>query len=255
MLDFNTIYCIDCIKGLQQIDNDSVDLIFADPPFNLGKKYGNYNDKRDDYYEWCHDWIGCCRKVLKSTGSIYIMNVQQNIWMIQKSLEDYGFLFRNIIIWKNSSMPVKNRFCINYQPILFYTKSKKYTFHYDAEKHISNAVIPWGRKNKGFRMIDQWNDIPFVPGGCMASKEAILKKDSKAKAHPCQMPIKLIERILKFSTNKNDIVIDPFIGSGTTAVACKKLQRHFIGFEINPEYVKIAKKRLSDYSTIDGWLS
>ena len=254
MIDFNTIYCIDCIKGLQQIDNETVDLIFADPPFNLGKKYGNYNDERDDYYEWCHDWIGCCKKVLKPTGSIYIMNVQQNIWMIQKSFEDHDFLFRNIIIWKNSSMPVKNRFCINYQPILFYTKSKKYTFNYNAEHHISKAVLPWGRRNKGNLMIDQWDDIPFVPGGCMASKEAILRKDSKAKAHPCQMPIKLIERILKFSTNKNDIVVDPFIGSGTTAVACKKLHRHFIGFEINPEYVEIAKKRIFNYSSIDRWL-
>ena len=253
-METNKIFCCDCIDGFKQIDNESVDLIFADPPFNLGKKYGKYDDKRNDYYDWCHEWIGYCHQVLKPTGSIYIMNIQNNIWIIQKLLEEYGFLFRNIIVWKNSSMPVKNRFCINYQPILFYTKSDKYTFNYNAESHISNTVLPWGRRNKGNLMIDQWNDIPFVSGGCMASKEAILKKDSKAKAHPCQMPEKLIERILKFSTNENDIVVDPFVGSGTTAVACKKLNRQFIGFEINPDYVKISNSRLKMVSNVNDWL-
>ena len=244
MLNVDNLYCCDVFNGLNQIENESIDLVFADPPFNLGKDYGEDKDNRNDYIDWCNKWISECCRVLKQTGSIYIMNIQKNIWIFQKILNDNNFIFRNIIIWKNASMPVKNRYCINYQPIIFYVKTKEYTFNHKAESHYSKSVLPWNRQNKGNLMIDQWNDIPFISGGCMASKESILKKDNKSKIHPCQMPMKLAERCIKFSSNKNDIVLDPFIGIGATALACKKLNRHFIGFDTNKEYIKIAKERL-----------
>ena len=250
------IICGDCIEILRNIPRDSIDLIFADPPFNLSKNYGEkVNDDLlfSDYMEWVKEWLTECYAILKSTGSIYVMNIQENIWIFQKILYDLGMIFRNTIVWKNSSMPIKNRYCINYQPIIYYVKSKNYTFNHKAENHISSAAMPWNRVNKGNLMIDQWNDIPFISGGCMASKEAILLKGSSHKAHPAQMPLKLAERVIKFSSNEGDIVLDPFVGSGTTAVAAKMLDRHFIGIEISEDFCNIARDRLIS-SNIGGYV-
>lgn len=244
----------DIFDHFNQIDEGSIDLIIADPPFNLGKKYGKNQDnlKRHEYQDWCYKWLDECIRVLKESGHFYIMNIQDNIGFIQLYLQEKGLNFRNIIAWKNSSMPVKNRYCINYQPILYFTKSKDFTFNYQAENHISKAAIPYGRKNKANLMIDQWSDIPFVSGGCMASKEAIFQPGTKKKAHPCQMPIRLAERMIKFSTKENDIVLDPFFGSGTTAIACLNLNRQFIGIEAEEKYFQLTQERISIHQINKG---
>lgn len=238
---------MDCLDGLQQLPTASVPLIFADPPFNLGIPYAAYRDRREreEYIAWLESWLAECCRVLTETGSIYVMNSQENLWIAQAYLERAGFRFRNVIVWKNSSIPVKNRYCINYQPILFCTKSDRFTFNFDAEQRRSSAKIPGGKENNGGRMIDQWNDIPFVSGGCMASKEAILMPQSKRKAHPCQMPVRLAERIVRFSSNPGDLVLDPFMGSGTTAEAALRLGRQYLGFEIDPVYYELAVARLA----------
>ena len=238
----------DCLQALPALPEASVDLVFADPPFNLKKTYGDTSDDRprSEYIEWCGQWMTALHRVLKPSGSLYLMTIQKDIWIFQQHLESMGMLFRNIIAWKNSSMPVKNRYCINYQPILYFTMSDKYTFNHDAEKHMSNAAMPWGRTNKGNLMIDQWSDIPFISGGCMASKEAILKPGSKAKAHPCQMPIALAERAIKFSSNEGDTVLDPFMGSGTTGVAAMRNKRKFVGIEQVEDFYKLSEKRIKE---------
>lgn len=248
MEDFkDKIICGDCLNVLREIPPKSVDLIFADPPFNLGIDYHKKVDDNlpiEEYMGWIKEWLTYCHVILKDTGSIYIMNIQENIWMFQKVFYDLGMIFRNTIVWKNSSMPVKNRFCINYQPIIYYVKSKDYTFNHKAESHISGAAMPWSRVNKGNLMIDQWNDIPFISGGCMASKEAILLKNTNKKAHPTQMPLKLAERIIRFSSNEGGVVLDPFVGSGTTAVSAKMWERHFIGIDMSEDFCNIANSRL-----------
>jgi len=249
MLPVNEIICGNCIDVMKEIDADSIDLIFSDPPFNLGKDYGDTSKDDlsfDKYIEWCDEWVKECCRILKPTGSIYIMNISENIWIFQRIFHDLGLRFKNMIAWKNSSLPVKNRYCLNFQPILFYTKSDKYTFNYGYESHISNAAMPWSRKNKGNLMIDQWNDIPFIAGGCMASKEAILEEGAKKKAHPCQMPLKLANRIIGFSSNENDLALDPFVGSGTFALSAKMMGRKYIGIDINSKYCDIAQKRIED---------
>jgi len=240
------IRCGDILEVARSITAGSVDLVFADPPFNLGKEYSHTDDDlgRNEYIEWTRSWLRACANLLKNTGSVYVMTIQKDIWIYQQLLEEMGFLFRNIIAWKNSSMPIKNRYCINYQPIIYFTKTDEYTFNCKAESHISNAALPWGRKNKGNLMIDQWNDIPYVSGGCMAAKEAIFESGTKKKAHPCQMPVRLAERVVKFSSNPGDLVLDPFVGSGTTAEACLRLGRRFIGVDVSPEYCAIANARL-----------
>ena len=250
-LNMNKEILGDFLEIAKEIDSDSVDLVFADPPFNISKKYTNFEDNlsRKDYITWTDKWLEECFRILKNTGSIYVMNIQENVWFIQKKLEELGMLFRNIIVWKNSSMPVKSRFCINYQPIIFFTKSSKYTFNYDAQKHYSDAVLPWGKKNNGNLMIDYWNDIPFLSGGCIAAKESILIEGTKRKAHVCQLPIALIKRMILFSTNENDIVLDPFAGSFTTAIAALETKRNYICVEKIDEYYDLGKKRINNYLT------
>lgn len=243
-MDVNKVYCVDVLKGLKKLDDESVDLVFADPPFNLNKDYGIDKDNRDDYFGWCDAWICECFRVLKKTGSFYLMNYPKNIFDLGLIMRKYGF-FKNMIIWKQTKPPTKNYFVIGYQPILFFTKeARDYVFNRYAEtkKPETDGVI-YGY-NKECVLTDIWTDIKLVSGGCLASKEAILRKDSKSKIHPCQMPEKLIKRIILFSSNEGDLVLDPFIGSGTTAVVCKRFGRDFIGFDNNPKYVDLTNKRL-----------
>jgi site-specific DNA-methyltransferase (adenine-specific) len=247
-MDINKIYNLDCIEEMiNYIDNESIDLIIADPPFNLNKVF----DKKlslQEYYDWCEKWIRNLFEKLKPTGSIFIMTAQEHVGRMSYYLDYYGY-FRNLIIWFNSSMPVKNRFCRGYQPILYYVKDerKHFTFNYGIEKRDSKAVLPWGRKNKAGSIKDVWDDIPFVSGGCMASKEAILEKDSKKKMHSAQMPIKLADRMILYCSNVRDIVLDPFVGSGTVPLSAKNLERNFIGFETDKRYYDLANERLNDY--------
>jgi site-specific DNA-methyltransferase (adenine-specific) len=243
------LYLGDCLEIMPTLAADSVDLVFADPPFNLGKIYGDsVNDSMDlnDYYDWCDKWIDLCFGLLKPGGAFYLMTVQNHVGRMMNSMEKCGSLM-NQIIWLNSSLPVKNRFCIGYQPILYYVKrGGDFTFNYGYEKRESKAALPWGRKNKGNSIKDIWDDIPFVSGGCMAAKEAWLLSGTKKKAHPAQMPIKLSTRMIGYSSNLRDTILDPFMGSGTTSVACVQTGRNFIGIEIEPKYYEIAKKRIKE---------
>ena len=247
------IYRDDVMKALGVVESGTVDLIVADPPFNLGKKYSqkknNDKKKRDEYVAWCKAWLTECHRVLKPTGSLFLMNIQNNVWFLQAHLEELGMVFRNTIIWKNSSMPVKNRFCVSYQPILYYAKTEKFVFNFGVEKRDSDAALPWGRTNKAGSIRDYWDDIPFISGGCMAAKEAILvdPPKNKKKVHPCQMPVKLAERMILYTTGKGDTVLDPFMGVGATADACLKHDRLFVGIELEPRYVECSKKRLIEF--------
>lgn len=177
------------------------------------------------------------------------MTYQDRVGDMMALLEGAGFHFRNLIVWHNSSMPVKNRFCIGYQPILYYVWDlKNFTFNFGAERRESDAALPWGRKNKAGSIRDIWDDIPFVSGGCMASREAILEPGSKRKAHPAQMPLRLAERMIRYTTNPGDLVLDPMMGSGTVPVVAKALGRSVVGIEKIAAYYELAKRRLVEES-------
>lgn len=148
----------DCIDIMAEIPNDSVDIVFADPPFNLGKDYGDTsNDSRSDYAEWCEAWIGECFRILKPTGSFFHMNYPDNMPKIWPIMSKYG-TFRNCIIWKNTKMPTKNKFVVGYQPILFYTKGDNYTFNHMAETKPLETFIP-GTKKGNVDRVAQLTDI------------------------------------------------------------------------------------------------
>ena len=244
----NKIICGDCLEVMKEMPDESVDMIFADPPFNVNKNYGDYQDLRKDYYLWNEKWLNICFKKLKSTGSFYLMTLSRHL---EKMFPIFGSrgVFINLIFWRNvSANHSKRGFWNSYQPILLYGKTNEYIFNTYAEtRNIKKENLRWGGYSTEPRgqLLDYWDDISFVYAGSIHHKEAILKSGTNQKIHSCQMPLNLVSRAILFSTNESDIVLDPFLGSGTTIEACKLLHRNFIGIEINPDYCKIAEERLA----------
>lgn len=241
MIEINKIYNEDCLETMAKMPDETVDLVFADPPFNIGKKYKGYNDKKDDYYEWQEQWIKECFRILKPTGTFYLMTIDRNLPNTLHSMSKYG-IFVNLIKWHNvSASHNKRAFWMGSQPIAMYVKSENYVFNTYAETR--ETFKAWDKKRaermKG-QLLDYWDDIPLVYAGSIVHKEAILKPGTKQKAHLAQMPEMLPGRAMRFSTNEGMLVYDPFMGSGTTARAAIKLKRNWIGSDVSKEYVELS---------------
>ena len=234
----------DCREILPELPNN-IQAEFLDPPFNVGKKYGENGDNRKDYYEWCEGWLALCFEKLLDTGSLYLMTIPRHLEKLYPMLGSRG-VFVNEIHWRNvSASHSKRGFWNSYQPILFYGKTVDYFFNtYAQTREQMNRWTEWFSGAKG-QMLDYWDDIPFVYAGSIRHKEAIMKPLTNEKAHPCQMPTELAARAIMFSSKEGDIILDPFLGSGTTAYCAKKLNRKCIGIEIEEKYCEIAAKRCS----------
>lgn len=240
----------DVLEVLQTLESESVDMVFADPPFNVGKKYaGKSGDNRADYYEWCEAWVSECFRVLKVTGTFYHMTIDRHLERLFPMMGKYG-KFVNLIKWRNvSAEHAPRQFWNSTQPILMYAKSDEYKFNtYAQARSQKQMVVSWSKeraeRTKG-QMMDYWDDIRPVFAGSIVHPEAILKPGTKQKAHLTQMPVGLPARAILFSTDEGDVVLDPFSGSGTTWEAAEKLGRVFIGIEIEAEYVAMANQRLA----------
>jgi len=253
----NIIYSGDCVKILNaKVDENSIDLIFADPPYNLsgnglkwkGNKTGGdwymVNEKWDkitapEYMQFTRKWIGGCHRVLRNAGSIYIACSYHNIGEVMIVLKQLDFKINNIITWhKANAMPNMTRrvFTHSTEFVIWAVKGKKWIFNYEELKKIN----PEKQKDGSIKqMRDVWS-LPLVQG-----KERIKGKDGRA-LHPTQKPEEMLKRIIIASSNKGDIVLDPFLGSGTTAVMAKKLGRNWIGIEKSKKYIEISKKRIKN---------
>jgi DNA modification methylase len=248
-LAINTIHQGDCVALLKQIPDNSVDLIFADPPYNLQlngeltrpnqTKVDAVNDEWDKfasmeiYDTFTNDWLRECRRVLKSTGSIWVIGTYHNIFRVGASLQDLGFWMLNDVVWiKTNPMPnfKGTRFNNAHETMLWATKSEKskYTFHYHSMKTM----------NDDLQMRSDW----FIP---ICQGEERLKVNGQ-KAHSTQKPEELLYRVILSTSNVGDVVLDPFSGSGTTAAVAKKLGRNFIAFEREPFYIDVANNRLKE---------
>ena len=251
----NLIYKGDCRQIMQKsITEESVDLIFADPPYNLsgnalkwqskgmGGDWFMVNENWDkmtdsEYLKFTREWLKKCKRVLKPHGSIYISCTYHNIGELITSLKILGFSPRNIITWhKNNAMPSMTKRCFTHscEYILFFSKGKNWIYNYKELKKINPDKAKDGSEKQ---MRDLWV-MPVCQG-----KERIRGEKGKA-AHPTQKPEKLLERIILASSNKGDIVLDPFLGSGTTAVVAQRLNRKWIGIESEEKYIKLAEKRI-----------
>ena len=236
------VYLGNCIEIMKQIPDGKADLVFADPPFNIGIKYDNYNDSRsyESYYNWSEEWIAQACRLLKPNGSIYIAIGDEFAAEINIILKKQGLHFRNWIIWYYTfGQSQRKKFNRAHTHILYFTKHKSnFTFN-DHEIRIPSArqlVYSDRRANPKGKIPDDVWEFPRV---CGTFKERIGN-------HPCQMPERLLERIIKASSNEGDLVLDPFGGTGTTAFVAKQLKRHYITMDISETYFEVINNRLSD---------
>lgn len=244
----NTILKGDCIAKLKEIPDESIDLIFADPPYFMqtegellrtnGDKFAGVDDDWDkfnsfaDYDAFCEAWLKECKRVLKSTGSIWVIGSFQNIYRIGYIMQNLGFWILNDVVW-NKTNPVPNfggtRFCNAHETLIWCSKGKKnkFTFNYKTMKHLN--------QEKQERSV--W-ELPLCTG-----KERIKAEDGK-KAHSTQKPEVLLYKVILSSSKPNDLVLDPFFGTGTTGAVAKALGRNYIGIEREQKYINVAEKRL-----------
>ena len=246
----NKIHVGDCVELMRSLPEESVDCIFADPPYNLqlgGDLHRPNNSKVDavdnewdqyeslqHYDEFTRDWLGAARDTLKPDGSIWVIGSYHNIFRLGYILQDMGFWILNDVVWRKSN-PMPNfrgrRFTNAHETMIWAGKSKssKYTFNYEVMKTL----------NDDLQMRSDWF-LPICNGG------ERLKDEHGKKAHPTQKPESLLYRVLMASTKPEDVVLDPFFGSGTTGAVAKALGRNFIGLEREEEYAEHAQARIAD---------
>ncbi len=227
----------DCIEELKSIKDSSIDLVVADPPYNVGKDYGNGSDKQqfEDYLSFSRKWLRECHRVLKPQGTIYVFIGFRYISYLYQILEkDLNMNFVNWISWHYTQGVGKTKgFSPRHDDILMFSKTEKYTFNLDSVR------IP----QKFYRKI---NNMRGANPGDVWEVSHIHYCQKNRQPHPTQKPEALIERMVLASSNENDTVLDPFSGSGTTLRVCQQLNRNAIGIELNGEYIEGIKERLNE---------
>ena len=248
-LKLDTIIEGDCIKALQSMPAGSVDLVFADPPYNLQLKGDLHRpnnslvDAVDDawdqfdsfaaYDKFTRAWLTEAKRILKPDGAIWVIGSYHNVFRLGTALQDLGYWILNDVVWRKTN-PMPNfrgkRLTNAHETLIWAAPSEraKPTFNYDALKEL----------NDGLQMRSDWV-LPICSGG-----ERLKGKDG-TKAHPTQKPESLLHRVLVGTTNAGDVVVDPFFGTGTTGAVAKRLGRHFVGIERERDYIDVARKRLS----------
>ncbi|WP_299916286.1 site-specific DNA-methyltransferase [uncultured Roseobacter sp.] len=254
-LPLNTILDGDCIEMMNALPAASVDLIFADPPYNLQLKGDLHRpdnsrvDAVDDewdqfssfkaYDDFTRAWLKAARRLLKPNGAIWVIGSYHNIFRVGAALQDQGYWILNDVVWRKSN-PMPNfrgkRFTNAHETMIWAGRDEasKYTFNYEALKAL----------NEGIQMRSDWV-LPICTG------HERLKDDQGEKAHPTQKPESLLHRVLVGSTNPGDVVLDPFFGTGTTGAVAKMLGRDFIGIEREAAYRKVAEKRIAKVRKFD----
>lgn len=237
----------DAIDALRSLPDSSVDLIFADPPYNIGKVFSGHIEKwetEDNYLEWCYEWLELCIQKLKPSGSLYVMTATQFMPYFDIFLRKRMTILSRIIwSYDSSGVQAKKYYGSMYEPILFCVKDKgNYTFN-------SANILVEAKTGARRKLIDYRKPIPTVynsekvPGNVWEFPR-VRYRMAEYENHPTQKPVALLERIINASSNEGDMVLDPFSGTFTTCFVAKKLGRESIGIEIQEEYVKIGLRRL-----------
>ena len=246
----------DAIDILKKIKSNTIDLIFADPPYNIGKDFGNNKDvwkSKEEYIEWCKKWLDECYKVLKDNGTFYFMTATQHMPYLDVYVsEKYHVLSRIIWSYDSSGVQSKKNFGSLYEPILMTTKSinSKYTFNY--KDILVEAKTGAKRKLIDYRKTPpQPYNTKKVPGNVWNFNRVRFLMD-EYENHPTQKPEELLERIILASSNPGDIVLDPFSGSFTTSCVAVKNNRNAIGIELNDEYYKVGIRRTNIANEYNG---
>jgi len=266
------IYQGDCLKLMKRIDDGSVDLVFADPPFNIGYEYDEYDDRQDDekYLDWCSKWIAEAHRVLSPTGTFWLAIGDEYAAELKVAAQrEIGFTTRSWVIWYYTfGVNCKYKFSRSHVHLFQFVKdAKNFTFNADdpAIRVPSARALVYGDKRanpKGRLPDDTWilrpqdfqsDEYGFTPeqDTWFFSRVAGTFKERQG-FHGCQMPEQLLGRIIRASSNEGDLVLDPFAGSGTTLAVAKKLGREFLGCELSEDYVNYATDRLKKVSLNDA---
>ncbi|HEY0149529.1 MAG TPA: site-specific DNA-methyltransferase [Allosphingosinicella sp.] len=254
-LPLNQILEEDCVAAMAKLPTASVDMIFADPPYNLQlggdlfRPEGGRVDAVDDdwdkfdtfaaYDQFTRAWLAEARRILKPNGTLWVIGSYHNIFRVGAALQDAGYWILNDIVWRKSN-PMPNfrgtRFTNAHETLIWASRSEdsRYTFNYRAMKALNDEL----------QMRSDWL-LPICSGG------ERVKGDTGAKAHPTQKPEALLYRVLLACTNKGDVVLDPFFGTGTTGAVARRLGRNWIGIEREKRYVKVARERIASTLELD----
>jgi site-specific DNA-methyltransferase (adenine-specific) len=241
-----TVICGDCREVMKSITSDSVDLIVTDPPYNLSKDYGNNRDSlnHDEYLKFSQEWLTEAVRVLKPTGTIYLFMGVRYISYIYMMLEkEFGLHFNSWITWAYTQGIGKTRgFSPRHDDILMFTKTKKFKFNLD------DVRVP----QKYYRSV---NNMRGANPGNVWEFSHVHYCQASRQNHPTQKPEAILERMILASSDKNDVVLDPFCGSGSSLRVCQQLNRRGIGIEINEQYASMIRERLeqpfSGFDSID----
>ncbi len=256
MLKLDQVIEGDCIAAMNALPEGSADLIFADPPYNMQlrgelrrpdqSKVDAVDDHWDqfgsfaDYDRFTHDWLAAARRVLKDSGTIWVIGSYHNIFRVGATMQDLGFWILNDVVWRKTN-PMPNfkgrRFTNAHETLIWATKTAKqqYTFNYEAMKALNDEL----------QMRSDWT-LPICSG------HERLKDAAGQKAHSTQKPEALLHRVVVASTKPGDVILDPFFGSGTTGAVAKRLGRHFIGIEREHAYAQVARERIAAIMPADS---
>lgn len=263
----NTVICGDSIEEMIKMQSESVDLIFADPPYWMrtegvlkrveGTEFDGCDDTWDkfdslaEYEDFTKKWLSACYRILKPNGSIWVIGGMQCIYTIGSIMQDMGYWLVNDVIWHKKN-PTPNfmgtRLNNSHETLIWATKSKKskYTFNYKTAKELNVDSVTDDKYNKGIRK--QMGSVWRFP---VCSGLERLKDENGEKLHSTQKPLEMLERIIAISSKKGDLVLDPFGGTMTTGVAAKKLGRNYIMIERESKYCKFGEERLNSVEYID----
>tara|TARA_B100001996_G_C18623753_1_gene578880 strand:- start:229 stop:1176 length:948 start_codon:yes stop_codon:yes gene_type:complete len=259
-LENNQVYNEDCINGMKKLNDDSVDIIICDPPYNIGKDFGNNSDKQDmdKYLNWCDEWINQCIRILKPNGTLYIYGFSEILSFIRVRIN----INVRWIIWHytNKVTPSLNFWQRTHESILCCSKEKPH-FNRDevrepyTDTFLKNAAGKVRKPTKG-RFSNGETETTYNAHENGALPRDVIKIPTLAGGagkkervdHPTQKPLELCEKLIKASKLTGDtLLVVPFVGSGSECVAAKKEKINFIGFEINEDYIKLANERLNSF--------
>lgn len=250
MISPNSVHIGDAVAFLRELPDNSAELIVADPPYSLAKDRefgeGAFFESRDEWLEWCKSWLIEAKRVLTPRGNLFVYAIHHHACFLAAYMYEIGLTYRRQIIWnyENGWSKYRNAPACHYEPILWFAHRADSTFHvirepYKSEERLRHTITKngkvWTPHPDGRQAGDVWR-FPTLAGRRFAAERT---------AHPTQKPLSLSRRIVQHFSNPGDLVLVPFVGSGSECVAAVETGRRFIGAEINPEYAEIARQRLS----------
>lgn len=251
MIDSNKLLVGDCIQEMSKLPDGCSQLIIADPPYNLGKDFGEWKEveRRESWLPWCRQWLAQCERILAPNGNIFVYGIHHHLCWIQCALYELGLRYRRQIIWNYENGFAgynAHTLAARYEPILWFSKGDGYTYHtirepYKSVERLKHKITKngktWTPNAQGRLVGDIWK-FPTLAGRRF--------RDEKVD-HPTQKPLSLTLRIVEHFSNPGDLVVVPFAGSGTECLASIMLNRIYWGVELNPKYVQLAQKRINEW--------